>query len=169
VILTLLGLAKGLFGFLKGVNPLVLVILVLALWGWQGHHKARVTREARDIERAAAVIVADREKAKNDAETKRREIAAQGVTNALTKQIAIANSRSAADSGTIGRLRNAIAAAARRPVPGNPSPLSPGEATERLGIVAAGCVERLGQVVAASRRAAIAGAGCESQYDALTR
>ena len=169
MITVLLGLAKGALGFLRGINPLVLVILALALWGWQGHHKARALQTQWNTERAAAAIVAARETALNDAETKRREIAAQGVTNALSKQISIANSRSAADSGTIGRLRNAIAAAARRPVPGNPSALSPGEAAERLGIVAAGCVERLGQVVAAARRASIAGAGCEAQYDSLMR
>jgi hypothetical protein len=165
----LASLASGALGFL-GKLPIWVWFLAGALvWGWLGHHEAATLRKDWATEREANATETARVEAMHRGEERRREIEKEGVINEINKRLDRARVVGATESATVGRLQRAIAdLKAGSAMPGDPTPVPPIEAANRLGAVAGECVERLRALADAARRATVAGTGCEAQYDTLT-
>jgi predicted RNase H-like nuclease (RuvC/YqgF family) len=162
-------LAAGALGVLGKIPVWAWFLSAALIWGWLGNHKAASLQKDWAKEREDIAALTRRDEALHRAEERRREIEKEGVVNALSKKLDQARASSANESSRVAQLQRDVAdLRAGRAVSGNPTPVSPGEAADRLGTVAGECVGRFGQVVALARKALIASNGCTSQYDTLT-
>ena len=149
----------------------------LTLWHVDQVRAARLAGRAEvqarwDAERAQLEAAAKAAQAANQAETQRRIVDQQEISNEAQRQSALARSHADAARDALERLRiRAAAAPGGGCAAADPAPASPGQAASDAAGLPSDVLGRLGQ--AARRYAAIAdergiaGAACERDYDAL--
>jgi hypothetical protein len=159
--------AKGLE--LLGRVPIwVWVVIGLALWGWIGHHEARVAK-------ASLVALQAEYKAKADAATLEYQQRAdriardqQEAIDASNKQVQASKAAAARAAAAAAELRKQLAASGRQ-APGDQAPAAGGAPSADTGTLLGECAERYSAMAAIADRARDAGLRCEQLYDAVSR
>lgn len=141
-------------------------IAALVAWGAFGHWKASSIQAAWNVEKLAQANAyakgLDKLHADHDAQLQDRERA----INEGAKQLDKAKAVIAADSAVVRSLHDTIAAV-RAAALANTGTVSPGEAADRLGSVADGCLGRLEALAGRTREALARHRQCASEYEAM--